>query len=76
MRNRYSPEFKAKVVREVLREDKTLSQVSAKERKQTGDFMTRMPYLGLCGAIVMRPGKSKPPMTPTQCRLAREMLYP
>jgi transposase len=29
MRNSYSPEFKAKVVREVLREDKTLSQVAA-----------------------------------------------
>ncbi len=29
MRNTYSPEFKAKVVREVLREDKTLSQVAA-----------------------------------------------
>jgi transposase-like protein len=29
MRNRYSPEFKAKVVREVLREDQTLSQVAA-----------------------------------------------
>lgn len=28
-RNTYSPEFKAKVVREVLREDKTLSQVAA-----------------------------------------------
>lgn len=28
MRNTYSPEFKAKVVREVLREDKTLSQVA------------------------------------------------
>ena len=26
MRNSYSPEFKAKVVREVLREDKTLSR--------------------------------------------------
>ncbi len=26
MRNTYSPEFKAKVVREVLREDKTLSK--------------------------------------------------
>jgi transposase len=29
MRNTYSPDFKAKVVREVLREDKTLSQVAA-----------------------------------------------
>jgi transposase-like protein len=29
MRNTYSPEYKAKVVREVLREDKTLSQVAA-----------------------------------------------
>jgi transposase-like protein len=29
MRNTYSPEFKAKVVREVLREDRTLSQVAA-----------------------------------------------
>jgi transposase-like protein len=29
MRNTYTPEFKAKVVREVLREDKTLSQVAA-----------------------------------------------
>ena len=29
MRNSYSPEFKAKIVREVLREDKTLSQVAA-----------------------------------------------
>ena len=29
MRNSYSAEFKAKVVREVLREDKTLSQVAA-----------------------------------------------
>lgn len=29
MRNSYSPEFKAKVVREVLREEKSLSQVSA-----------------------------------------------
>jgi transposase-like protein len=29
MRNSYSPEFKAKVVREVLREDGTLSQVAA-----------------------------------------------
>lgn len=29
MRNTYSPEFKAKVVREILREDKTLSQVAA-----------------------------------------------
>jgi putative transposase len=29
MRNTYSPEFKAKVVRKVLREDKTLSQVAA-----------------------------------------------
>jgi transposase-like protein len=29
MRNSYSPEFKAKVVREVLREEKTLGQVSA-----------------------------------------------
>ncbi len=29
MRNSYSPEFKAKGVREVLREDKTLSQVAA-----------------------------------------------
>ncbi|MEO8391395.1 MAG: transposase [Chloroflexota bacterium] len=29
MRNSYSPEFKAKVVRELLREDKTLSQVAA-----------------------------------------------
>ena len=29
MRNYYSPEFKAKVVREVLREDRTLSQVAA-----------------------------------------------
>lgn len=29
MRKTYSPEFKAKVVREVLREDKTLSQVAA-----------------------------------------------
>ena len=28
MRNTYTPEFKAKVVREVLREDKTLSQVA------------------------------------------------
>lgn len=29
MRNTYSPEFKAKMVREVLREDRTLSQVAA-----------------------------------------------
>jgi transposase-like protein len=29
MRNSYSPEFKAKVVQEVLREEKTLSQVAA-----------------------------------------------
>jgi transposase-like protein len=29
MRNTYTPEFKAKVVREGLREDKTLSQVAA-----------------------------------------------
>jgi len=29
MRNSYSPEFKAKVVRELLREDRTLSQVAA-----------------------------------------------
>jgi transposase-like protein len=29
MRNSYSPEFKARVVGEVLREDKTLSQVAA-----------------------------------------------
>ena len=29
MRNSYSPELKAKVVRELLREDKTLSQVAA-----------------------------------------------
>ena len=29
MRNSYSPEYKAKVVREVLREDQTLSQVAA-----------------------------------------------
>jgi len=29
MRKTYSPEFKAKVVREVLREDKTLSQVAS-----------------------------------------------
>lgn len=29
MRKTYSPEFKAKVVREVLREDKSLSQVAA-----------------------------------------------
>ena len=29
MRTSYSPEFKAKIVREVLREDKTLSQVAA-----------------------------------------------
>jgi transposase-like protein len=29
MRNSYSPEFKAQVVREVMREDKTLSQVAA-----------------------------------------------
>ena len=29
MRNTYSPEFNAKVVRELLREDKTLSQVAA-----------------------------------------------
>jgi len=29
MRNTYSPEFKAKVVREVLREARTLSQVAA-----------------------------------------------
>ena len=29
MRNSYNPEFKAKIVREVLREDKTLSQVAA-----------------------------------------------
>jgi len=29
MRKTYSPEFKAKVVREVLREDKTLSQIAA-----------------------------------------------
>jgi transposase-like protein len=29
MRNTYSPEFKAKVVREILREDRTLSQVAA-----------------------------------------------
>ncbi len=29
MRNTYSPEFKAKVVREVLREEKPLSQVAA-----------------------------------------------
>jgi transposase-like protein len=29
MRNSYIPEFKAKVVREVLREDKTLSRVAA-----------------------------------------------
>ena len=29
MRKTYSPEFKAKVVRAVLREDKTLSQVAA-----------------------------------------------
>jgi transposase-like protein len=29
MRNTYSPEFKAKVVREVLREDKPVSQVAA-----------------------------------------------
>jgi transposase-like protein len=29
MRNSYSPEFKAKVVREVLREDRTLSQVAS-----------------------------------------------
>jgi transposase-like protein len=29
MRNTYSAEFKAKVVREVLREDRTLSQVAA-----------------------------------------------
>jgi transposase-like protein len=32
MRNTYSPEFKAKVVREVLREDKTLSQVARRPR--------------------------------------------
>jgi putative transposase len=32
MRNSYSPEFKAKVVREILREDKTLSQVAAAHR--------------------------------------------
>jgi len=29
MRNTYSPEFKAKIVREVLREEKSLSQVAA-----------------------------------------------
>ena len=29
MRKTYSPEFKAKVVREVLREDKTLSQIAS-----------------------------------------------
>jgi transposase-like protein len=29
MRNTYSPEYKAKIVREVLREDRTLSQVAA-----------------------------------------------
>jgi transposase-like protein len=29
MRNTYNPEYKAKVVREVLREDRTLSQVAA-----------------------------------------------
>jgi len=29
MRKSYSPEFKAKVVREILKEDKTLSQVAA-----------------------------------------------
>lgn len=29
MRKTYSPEFKAKVVREVLREEKTLSQIAA-----------------------------------------------
>jgi len=29
MRRTYSPEFKAKVVRDILREDKTLSQVAA-----------------------------------------------
>ncbi len=29
MRKTYSPEFKAKVVREVLKEDKTLSQIAA-----------------------------------------------
>lgn len=29
MRKSYSPEFKAQVVREVLREDKTLSQIAA-----------------------------------------------
>ena len=29
MRNSYSPELKAKVVRELLREDKTLNQVAA-----------------------------------------------
>jgi hypothetical protein len=29
MRNTYTAEFKAKVVREVLREEKTLSQVAA-----------------------------------------------
>lgn len=29
MRKSYSPEFKTQVVREVLREDKTLSQIAA-----------------------------------------------
>jgi putative transposase len=29
MRKTYSPEFKAKVVREVLREDKTMSQIAS-----------------------------------------------
>jgi transposase-like protein len=51
-RKRYTPEFKSKVVLELLREEKTLSQISAEYgvhpnllSKWKADFLERMPSI-------------------------------
>jgi len=50
MRNSYSPEFKAKAVREVLREDKTLSQVAERDlliKRRIDEVYTAAPFYGI-----------------------------